>query len=83
MRRTVVVMWIVAGTAVLFLILARLFSAAVPTPDQGQGVVAVGSGLPARVYGSGGYPYRYYEYSPPGATGQGVGPGAGQSTQFP
>jgi len=36
LRRAVVVAWIVAGTAVLLLVLSRLFAAAVPVPDGGN-----------------------------------------------
>ena len=36
LRRAVVVAWIVAGTAVLLLVLSRLFAAAVPVPDGGS-----------------------------------------------
>ena len=36
LRRAVVVAWIVAGTAVLLLVLSRLFAAAIPVPDSGR-----------------------------------------------
>ena len=36
LRRAVVVAWIVAGTAVLLLVLSRLFAAAIPVPDSGN-----------------------------------------------
>lgn len=41
LRRTVVVLWIVAGAAVLLLVLSRLFASAIPTPDPGGGGSAV------------------------------------------
>ncbi len=36
LRRAVVVAWIVAGTAVLLLLLSRLFASAIPVPDSGN-----------------------------------------------
>ena len=36
LKRAVVVAWIVAGTAVLLLVLSRLFAAAIPVPDGGS-----------------------------------------------
>jgi hypothetical protein len=36
LRRAVVVAWIVAGTAVLLLVLSRLFAGAIPGPDSGN-----------------------------------------------
>jgi hypothetical protein len=36
LRRAVVVAWIVAGTAVLLLLLSRLFAGAIPVPDNGS-----------------------------------------------
>ena len=36
LRRAVVVAWIVAGTAVLLLVLSRLFASAIPVPDSGN-----------------------------------------------
>jgi hypothetical protein len=67
LRRTVVVLWIVAGTAVLLVVLSRLFAAAVPVPDSGAG--SLGSGA-----GGGGTPfYQYY----PGQRFEQGGPGAG------
>jgi hypothetical protein len=79
LRRTVAVLWIVAGTAVLFLLLSRMFASAIPTQDIGPG----GAG--------GGRPYLYQYYNPSGSTGGGTplnsSPGtplgAGQGTQFP
>lgn len=35
MRRTVVALWLLAGTAVLLVVLSRLFAAAVPGWDSG------------------------------------------------
>jgi eukaryotic-like serine/threonine-protein kinase len=37
LRRAVIVLWIVAGTAVLLVLLSRLFAAAVPVPVSGSG----------------------------------------------
>lgn len=80
LRRAVVVAWIVAGTAVLLVVLSRLFAAAVPVPDAGAGVGTPGSG------GGGGY----YQYVYPRARigqlggGQGVYPVyPGQGGQVP
>jgi len=64
LRRAVVVAWIVAGTAVLLLVLSRLFAAAVPVPDGGN----AGAGSQ---FGSGGG-----SQFVPGASSQFV-PGAG------
>ncbi len=55
LRRAVVVLWIVAGTAVLLVVLSRLFAAAVPVPDSGSGAQA-GPGTPP-------YYYRYHNPS--------------------
>jgi len=67
LRRTVIVLWLVAGSAVLLLLLSRLFAAAVPAPDSGVGSPA----------GGGSTPY-YQGYPGPGGgpAGQG-GPGGG------
>jgi eukaryotic-like serine/threonine-protein kinase len=67
LRRTVVALWIVAGTAVLLVVLSRLFAAAVPVPDSGGGASA----------GSGADPSPYYYYNPgyyPGGRGGQGGP---------
>ena len=53
LRRTVVALWIVAGSAVLLLVLSRLFAAAVPVPAAGDGSQ---TGAGAAPYG-----YRYYD----------------------
>ena len=54
LRRGVVALWIVAGTAVLLVVLSRLFAAAVPVPGYGGGSPA----------GAGGTPYYYRDYNP-------------------
>jgi hypothetical protein len=54
LRRTVVALWILAGTAVLLVVLSRLFAGAVPVPDSSGGVSAGGGGAP------------YYQYDYPG-----------------
>jgi hypothetical protein len=53
--RTVVVLWIVAGSIVLLLVLSRLFAAAVPVPDPGAGSSA-GAGVGPYYYSPGYYP---------------------------
>jgi len=53
LRRAVVVAWIVAGAAVLVLVLSRLFAAAIPVADGGTGS-QYGSGA------NGPYIYQYY-----------------------
>jgi hypothetical protein len=66
LRRTVVVLWIVAGSAVLLVVLSRLFAAAVPVPDSGGGSSA-GATVP------------YYQYTGPGQRSpQGGSPGGVQ-----
>ena len=58
LRRAVVVAWIVAGTAVLLLVLSRLFAGAIPVADGG------GTGAGAQ-FGTGAtspYTYRSYDY---------------------
>ena len=67
LRRFVVALWIVAGTAVLLVVLSRLFAAAVPMPGSGAGGPA----------GAGAAPYRYQYYDP----GYYPGAGAGQGGQ--
>jgi hypothetical protein len=58
LRRAVVVAWIVAGTAVLLLVLSRLFAAAVPLPGGGN----AGAGSQSQ-FGPGAYnPYSYQYY---------------------
>jgi hypothetical protein len=68
LRRTVIVLWLVAGSAVLLLVLSRLFAAAVPVPDSGVGVA------PSYQYNPGGY----YPGGGVGRIGQGSAPGAVQ-----
>jgi hypothetical protein len=68
LRRTVVVLWIVAGSAVLLLVLSRLFAAAVPVPDSGAGAT------PSYQYNPGGY----YPGNGLGRIGQGNAPGTVQ-----
>jgi hypothetical protein len=68
LRRAVIVLWIVAGSAVLLVVLSRLFAAAVPAPDAGV----------AGNTGAGVTPY--YQYSPgssyyPGGGGGRIVPG--------
>jgi hypothetical protein len=73
LRRAVVVAWIVAGTAVLLLVLSRLFSAAIPVPDGGS----AGAGSQ---FGSGATsPYLYQPYGYP-RTRTGVPGSQGLST---
>jgi len=68
LRRTVVALWIVAGSVALLVVLSRLFAAAVPVTNSGGGAPA----------GEGGAPdYQYYDpgyYPGGGRFGQG-GPG--------
>jgi hypothetical protein len=52
LRRAVVVAWIVAGSAILVLVLSRLFAAAVPVPEGGS----AGAGTQVAP----GYAYPYY-----------------------
>jgi hypothetical protein len=62
LRRSVVVLWILAGSIVLLLVLSRLFAAAVPVPDPGAGSSA----------GAGAGPYYYSPgYSPGARSGRG------------
>jgi hypothetical protein len=65
LRRAVVVLWIVAGSAVLLLVLSRLFAAAVPVPDSGAGSAAGATATP------------YYQYYPGAYQGGGYYPGGG------
>ena len=58
LRRAVVVAWIVAGTAVLLLVLSRLFAAAVPVPDTGS----AGAGSQFGQGANGPYIYQGYDY---------------------
>lgn len=58
LRRAVVVAWIVAGTAVLLLVLSRLFASAIPVPDGGT----AGAGSQ---FGPGTYIYQPYYYPRP------------------
>jgi hypothetical protein len=76
LRRAVVVLWIVAGSAVLLLVLSRLFAAAVPVPYSGggAGVSAGGGGTPYYQYNPGGY----YPGNGVGRIGQGSAPGTVQ-----
>jgi eukaryotic-like serine/threonine-protein kinase len=53
LRRTVIVLWIVAGSVVLLLVLSRMFAAAVPTPDLG--VTPSYQPAPGGYYQGGGY----------------------------
>jgi hypothetical protein len=53
LRRTVVALWLVAGTAVLLVVLSRLFAAAVPGWDSG-------GGSPAGAGATSSYQYYYY-----------------------
>lgn len=55
LRRGVVALWLLAGTAVLLVVLSRLFAAAVPVPGYGGASPA----------GAGGAPY-YYRGDNPG-----------------
>lgn len=66
LRRSVVALWIVAGTVVLLVVLSRLFAAAVRVPDSGGGSTA----------GDGAGPYSYQYYNPgyyPGGRGDRAG----------
>ena len=55
LQRSVVVLWILAGSIVLLLVLSRLFAAAVPVPDPGAGSPA-GAGAGPYYYSPGYYP---------------------------
>ncbi len=55
LQRSVVVLWILAGSIVLLLVLSRLFAAAVPVPDSGAGTSA-GAGPGPYYYSPGYYP---------------------------
>ena len=55
LQRSVVVLWILAGSIVLLLVLSRLFAAAVPVPDPGAGSSA-GAGAGPYYYSPGYYP---------------------------
>ena len=55
LRRSVVVLWILAGSIVLLLVLSRLFAAAVPVPDPGAGSTA-GARVGPYYYSPGYYP---------------------------
>ncbi len=61
LRRAVVVAWIVAGTAVLLLVLSRLFAAAIPVPDTGN--AGAGSQLGSGATST--YLYQPYYYPTP------------------
>ncbi len=65
LKRAVVVAWIVAGTAVLLLVLSRLFAAAVPVPDAGN----AGAGSQSQ-FGSGANSPYIYQYYYPGRRGE-------------
>jgi hypothetical protein len=54
LQRSVVVLWILAGSIVLLLVLSRLFAAAVPVPDPGAGSPA-GAGVGPYYYSPGYY----------------------------
>jgi hypothetical protein len=64
LRRTVVALWIVAGSVALLVVLSRLFAAAVPAPGSGNGASAGGGRAPD---------YQYYDpgYYPGGRDGHG------------
>jgi hypothetical protein len=74
LRRAVVVAWIVAGAAVLLLLLSRLFAAAIPLPDGGGGAGA------GSQFGPGaGSPYIYRYYDPGARSDLPAYPGFGQA----
>ncbi len=56
LRRTVVALWIVAGAAVLLVVLSRLFASAIPAPDSGGGASAGAGAGPSYYYDPGYYP---------------------------
>ncbi len=77
LRPAVAALWLIAGTALLALLLSRMFAAAVPNPAPGSSGFGPGvSGFAAPVYG-----YRYY-YSPTGGAA-GPAPGPRQAAQVP
>jgi eukaryotic-like serine/threonine-protein kinase len=55
LQRSVLALWILAGSIVLLLVLSRLFAAAVPVPDSGAGTSA-GAGPGPYYYSPGDYP---------------------------
>lgn len=61
LRRAVVVAWIVAGTAVLLLVLSRLFASAIPVPDSGN----AGAGAQFGPGANSTYLYQPYYYPTP------------------
>ena len=63
LKRAVVVAWIVAGTAVLLLVLSRLFASAVPVP--GGGAAGAGSQSQSQFGPGSGSPYIYQYYPRP------------------
>jgi hypothetical protein len=65
LRRAVVVLWLVAGTMVLAVLLSRLFASAVPVPGDG----GLGAGSNQTV------PYTYPYYYQPGRGDSGLPPG--------
>jgi hypothetical protein len=71
LKRAVVVAWIVAGTAVLLLVLSRLFAAAVPVPSGGD--AGAGSQLQLGSGGNSPYIYQYYPRSRSFLPGYAVG----------
>ncbi len=83
LRRTVAILWLVAGTVILFLLLSRLFATAIPQAPGAGGFGGAGGGSP--------YGYRYY--NPPAGQLQGGGgargggqalfPGSGQIVGSP
>jgi hypothetical protein len=72
LRRAVVVLWLVAGTIVLAIVLSRLFAAAVPPFGDGTSAGA-GAGSSAYQYN---YPSGYPGGYPGGGLGQGGQPGS-------
>ncbi len=77
LRPAVAALWLIAGTAVLALLLSRLFAAAVPNPAPAGGGFGSGvSGFAAPVYG-----YRYYY--PPAGGAPGLARSRGQGAQLP
>jgi hypothetical protein len=72
LRRAVVVAWIVAGTAVLLLVLSRLFAGAIPVPGNGS------PGAGSQFAPGANQPY-IYRYDYPGGRGYLLDPsGIGQ-----
>jgi hypothetical protein len=74
LRRTVIALWMLVGTLVLFLALSRLFAAAIPAQNGGGAAPGISGGASGL--------YRYYNGPPANAAGA-TPPSAAPGTQLP